>query len=76
MVPFPVPHTKFSKINEMHEKGDRDGGFLAWKNTTTHRKGTVVCGRMRKANREPQIRDLLSESLRSQTFGLLTDSGL
>ncbi|MDD4430980.1 MAG: hypothetical protein PHF61_06215, partial [Bacteroidales bacterium] len=22
-----VPHTKFSKINEMHEKGDRGGGM-------------------------------------------------
>ena len=29
-----------------------------------------------KTNREPQIRDLLSDSLRSQTFGLFTDSGL
>ena len=26
VVPSPVPHTKLSKINEMHEKGDRGGG--------------------------------------------------
>jgi len=25
VVPSPAPHTKFSKINEMHEKGDRGG---------------------------------------------------
>ncbi len=25
--PSPVPHTKLTKINEMHEKGDRGGGM-------------------------------------------------
>ena len=25
IVPSPVPHTKFAKINEIHEKGDRGG---------------------------------------------------
>jgi len=25
IVPSPVPHTKATKINEMHEKGDRGG---------------------------------------------------
>ncbi len=25
VVPSPVPHAKFSKISEMHEKGDRGG---------------------------------------------------
>ena len=25
VVPSPVPHAKFSKINEIHEKGDRGG---------------------------------------------------
>jgi len=42
----------------------------------------VGCGHIRKTNREPQIRDLLSDSLRSpesarsQSFALLSDSGL
>ena len=30
VVPSPVPHTKLSKINEMHEKGDR-----GWKDSAT-----------------------------------------
>jgi len=25
VIPSPVPHTKLSKTNEMHEKGDRGG---------------------------------------------------
>ena len=28
IVPSPVPHTKFAKINEIHEKGDRGEGQI------------------------------------------------
>ena len=38
IVTSPIPHTKLSKINEIHEKGDRGGG----KNICSFRKKVSV----------------------------------